>query len=276
MVPMRDGVRLAFDVYRPGRRRSLRRGPLPGDHAPHAVRQGDEALHGDRRLLRPARLRRRARRHARPLPLRGLGHVLPLGDAAHRQRRLRHRRVDRGAAVEQRPRRHRRQLVRGPGADPHGARAATAPDRDLARRGDDEQLRQLHPARAARCRGTCSGRSSSTPRTPRRCATIRRSPSRSGTTCRNLRELYRATPWQRGQTSLRLVPALEQTLIDYYTRGAYDDWWARIECDFTALLRPACRRPDDRLVGLVRSVGGPRRRLLRRDGGAEHGARSGS
>ncbi len=51
---------------------------------------------------------------------------------------------------------------------------------------------------------------------------------------RNLRELYRATPWQRGQTSLRLVPALEQTLIDYYTRGAYDDWWARIECDFTA------------------------------------------
>ena len=31
-----------------------------------------------------------------------------------------------------------------------------------------------------------------------------------------------------------LVPALEQTLIDYYTRGAYDDWWARIECDFTA------------------------------------------
>ena len=51
---------------------------------------------------------------------------------------------------------------------------------------------------------------------------------------RNLRELYKATPWQRGQTSLRLVPALEQTLIDYYTRGAYDDWWAGIECDFTA------------------------------------------
>ena len=51
---------------------------------------------------------------------------------------------------------------------------------------------------------------------------------------RNLRELYKATPWQRGQTSLRLVPALEQTLIDYYTRGAYDDWWSRIECDFTA------------------------------------------
>jgi len=51
---------------------------------------------------------------------------------------------------------------------------------------------------------------------------------------RDLRQLYRATPWRRGQTSLRHVPALEQTLIDYTTRGAYDEWWSRIECDFTA------------------------------------------
>ena len=83
----------------------------------------------------------------------GIGHVLPLGDAAHRQRRLRHRRVDRRAAVEQRPRRHRRQLVRGPGADPHGARAAAAPDGDLARRGDDEQLRQLQPREGGAMQG---------------------------------------------------------------------------------------------------------------------------
>ena len=51
---------------------------------------------------------------------------------------------------------------------------------------------------------------------------------------RNLRQLFRETPWRRGQTSLRHVPALEQTLIDYATRGAYDDWWSRIECDYTA------------------------------------------
>ena len=50
---------------------------------------------------------------------------------------------------------------------------------------------------------------------------------------RNLRQLFRATPWRRGQTSLRHVPALEQTLIDYATRGAYDEWWSRIECDYT-------------------------------------------
>ena len=50
---------------------------------------------------------------------------------------------------------------------------------------------------------------------------------------RDLRQLFRATPWQRGQTALRHVPPLEETLIDYYTRGAYDDYWSRIEHDYT-------------------------------------------
>jgi hypothetical protein len=49
----------------------------------------------------------------------------------------------------------------------------------------------------------------------------------------NLRQLFRATPWQRGQTSLRHVPPLEQSLIDYTTRGLYDEFWQRIENDFT-------------------------------------------
>ena len=50
---------------------------------------------------------------------------------------------------------------------------------------------------------------------------------------RDLRQLFRATPWQRGQTALRHVPPLEETLIDYYTRGAYDEYWSRIEHDYT-------------------------------------------
>jgi uncharacterized protein len=50
---------------------------------------------------------------------------------------------------------------------------------------------------------------------------------------RNLRQLFRATPWQRGQTALRHVPALEDSLIDYYTRGTYDAYWARVEHDYT-------------------------------------------
>ena len=50
---------------------------------------------------------------------------------------------------------------------------------------------------------------------------------------RRLRELLRATPWKRGQLSLRHTPQLEGALFDYYTRGTYDDWWARVENDYT-------------------------------------------
>ena len=50
---------------------------------------------------------------------------------------------------------------------------------------------------------------------------------------RDLRQLFRATPWQRGQTALRHVPPLEDSLLDYYTRGAYDEYWSRIEHDYT-------------------------------------------
>jgi hypothetical protein len=51
---------------------------------------------------------------------------------------------------------------------------------------------------------------------------------------RDLRQLFRAgPPWERGSTSLRHVPPLEQTLVDYSTRGAYDEYWQRVENDFT-------------------------------------------
>jgi len=50
---------------------------------------------------------------------------------------------------------------------------------------------------------------------------------------RNLRELFWATPWKKGQLSLRHTPALEQSLIDYYTRGEYDEFWQRKDNDFT-------------------------------------------
>ncbi|MCY7304524.1 MAG: CocE/NonD family hydrolase [Thermoleophilia bacterium] len=50
---------------------------------------------------------------------------------------------------------------------------------------------------------------------------------------RDLRQLFRATPWTRGQTSLRHVPPLEDSLLDYYTRGTYDAYWDRVEHNFT-------------------------------------------
>jgi putative CocE/NonD family hydrolase len=40
--------------------------------------------------------------------------------------------------------------------------------------------------------------------------------------------VYR-TPFKPGHTPLMLVPNLEKTLFDYYYRGAYDEWWSQ-EC----------------------------------------------
>jgi putative CocE/NonD family hydrolase len=51
---------------------------------------------------------------------------------------------------------------------------------------------------------------------------------------RDLRQLFRAgPPWERGSTALRHVPPLEDTLMEYSTRGAYDEYWQRVENDFT-------------------------------------------
>lgn len=45
-----------------------------------------------------------------------------------------------------------------------------------------------------------------------------------------MRQLVFATPFKPGQTALALVPALEKTLFDYYWRGEQDDYW-RAECN---------------------------------------------
>jgi putative CocE/NonD family hydrolase len=45
-----------------------------------------------------------------------------------------------------------------------------------------------------------------------------------------LREWLERTPFKPGQTPLAVVPNLEKTLFDYYYRGAYDEFWAQ-ECN---------------------------------------------
>jgi uncharacterized protein len=50
---------------------------------------------------------------------------------------------------------------------------------------------------------------------------------------RNLRQLFWEFPHEKGTLALRHVPALDQTLEDYTTRGAHDEWWAKKENDFT-------------------------------------------
>jgi putative CocE/NonD family hydrolase len=50
---------------------------------------------------------------------------------------------------------------------------------------------------------------------------------------RNLRQLFWQFPFRKGERALRHVPTLDQTLEDYSTRGAYDEFWARKENDMT-------------------------------------------
>jgi uncharacterized protein len=51
---------------------------------------------------------------------------------------------------------------------------------------------------------------------------------------KRLRELIWQFPFAAGQLSLRHTPTLEQALVDYTTRGAYDEYWAQESNDFTA------------------------------------------
>ncbi|MDP9227173.1 MAG: CocE/NonD family hydrolase [Actinomycetota bacterium] len=43
----------------------------------------------------------------------------------------------------------------------------------------------------------------------------------------NMRQWVSAAPWKPGQTPLVVVPALEKNFFEYYYRGAYDDFWAQ-------------------------------------------------
>jgi putative CocE/NonD family hydrolase len=46
-----------------------------------------------------------------------------------------------------------------------------------------------------------------------------------------MREWACAAPFKPGQTPLSLVPALEKTLFDYYWRGEYDEFWSQECCN---------------------------------------------
>ncbi len=48
---------------------------------------------------------------------------------------------------------------------------------------------------------------------------------------RNMTEEFGKLPWKPGETALRVTPDLEKTLFDYYHRGAYDDWWNQECCN---------------------------------------------
>ena len=43
----------------------------------------------------------------------------------------------------------------------------------------------------------------------------------------NMREWIQRLPIKAGETALRAAPSLEKTALNYYHRGAYDEWWAQ-------------------------------------------------
>ena len=103
-VQMRDGIRLAADLYLPDDALEAGR-PVSGGHGLHPVPQGRGRSRGSPPLRVPAaaRLHRRPRRHPRHRRLGGREHRrVPAAGAARRRRR---RRVARRAAVVRRPRR---------------------------------------------------------------------------------------------------------------------------------------------------------------------------
>ena len=48
---------------------------------------------------------------------------------------------------------------------------------------------------------------------------------------RRMRELVQSMPFKPGETPLRAVPNLEKTLFDYYYRGEYDEFWSMEACN---------------------------------------------
>ena len=52
----------------------------------------------------------------------------------------------------------------------------------------------------------------------------------------NLREVVLKMPFKPGHTPLAVVPSLEEMLLDYYYRGEYDEFWAQEAHDFARIL----------------------------------------
>ena len=48
---------------------------------------------------------------------------------------------------------------------------------------------------------------------------------------RRMRELVQSMPFRPGETPLKAVPNLEKTLFDYYYRGEYDEFWSMEACN---------------------------------------------
>ena len=233
MLPMRDGVRLATDIYRPARMACWAR-DVSDDPVPHVVRQERAALRGHRGLLHAARVHRRAPGPARALRLEGTGqyfHVVNVNEGNDG--------YDTVEWIAAQPWSNGRVGMVGsshPGltqtlAALHRPPHLTAIWPDVvpinsylhqARRGGAMCLQMfgalfVHAMDAQEFRANPAGKQVIID------------------AMEHLRDLVYATPFKPGQTPLSVVPNLEETLINYYTRGAYDEYWALEPNDFTRI-----------------------------------------
>ena len=142
MVPMRDGVRLATDVWRPAIDGEPAPGRFPGDRDPDPVRQDTSGPMASRRrgVLRSSWVRGRRTGLPRSLQQRGHRAVSPRRNADGGRGRVRHCRVGSRAALVYRQDRDERDLVWRPRPDPCSAVPAAASRRAVARRRAYEQL----------------------------------------------------------------------------------------------------------------------------------------
>ena len=261
MVPTRDGMRLATDIYRPAQDGAAVDGKFPTilERTPYN-KERDAAL---AELLRAARLCRR--RAGRARPLRSEGHWRPIADDPNDG-------ADTAtwigaAAVVERRHRHGRHVVRRRHPARAGDRQRAAEDDDPGRR--DVELRPLRHAPQRRLRaallqlGLHDGqrRRGESPNATAgggaRRVGVRRRRRAASTWAANVREYVRALPLRPGTTPLKFAPDYEAWLIEAMRHGDNDDFWKNTGSSVVDHLRRVQGRPGLPRHRLVRLVGHP-------------------
>ena len=256
---MRDGIRLATDLYRPARDGELVPGPLADDRLHDALRQDRPALHRDRRLLRPARLRRRVAGHARPAPLGG-------DEATYFHSATPHTGRDGYDTIEwiaTQPWSNGRTGTVGSSyagitqvrtaleSPPHltAIWPDVVPTNTFQNQTREGGAMQLHMFWALYIHAP----------TRRTCRTTRRSRRRSGTTCANLRQLMWESPWQHGRARAAARPGARPDARRLLHARRLRRLWARKENDFTRYWHEHADIPATILDRLVRPLPARRR-----------------
>ena len=221
MVAMRDGVRLATDIYLP-----TRDGVVVADRLPTVLERTPYNKTGSERegrVLCRARLHVCVAGHARPL---SVGRRLA-DDGRRRPRRRGSVRVDRPAAVVERKHRHDRHVLRRRHAARHrDGEGAESEDRDPRRRHVEHGYQSMRNGGAFELRwfnwivamGAPQG--SHEARDPAKAAAL-------AEMAENKRAYLQQLPIRRGTTPLQIAPEYEDWLVDAIGHGTNDDFCAQ-------------------------------------------------